>query len=68
MESGRKRLPSDGGLPADAYLEIGLVVAVHGTAGRVRVKAISGDPAGLLRAVSLRLCGKAGKREGRDFE
>jgi 16S rRNA processing protein RimM len=70
MGSGRKRLPSDGSLPADAFLEAGRVVAVHGTAGRIRVKAMSGDPAGLLGAVSLRLYGKAarGSGEGRDFE
>jgi 16S rRNA processing protein RimM len=70
MESGRKRLPSDGSLPADDFLEAGLVVAVHGVEGRIRVKAISGDPAGLLGAGSLRVCGKAdqGSREGRDFE
>jgi 16S rRNA processing protein RimM len=70
MESGRKRLPSDGSLPADDFLEAGLVVAVHGVEGRIRVKAISGDPAGLLGAGSLRVCGKSGRgiREGRDFE
>jgi 16S rRNA processing protein RimM len=70
MGSGRKRLPSDGSLPADAFLEAGLVVAVHGVEGRIRVKAISGEPAGLLGASSLRLCGKAarGSGEGRDFE
>src|SRR5512134_501403 len=70
MESGRKRLPSDGSPRANAYLEAGLVVAVHGREGRIRVKAISGDPAGLLGAGSLRVCGKPGpgNREGRDFE
>jgi 16S rRNA processing protein RimM len=47
-----------------------VVVAVHGVAGRFRVKAISGDPEGLLRAGSLRLCGKPGgsSGDGRDFE
>lgn len=70
MESGKKRLPPDGLLPADVFLEAGLVVAVHGVAGGIRVKAISGDPAGLLGTRSLRLCGKPCRdiREGRDFE
>ena len=70
MESGRKRLPSDRSLPADAFLEAGLVVAVHGVEGGIRVKAFSCDPAGLLGAGSLRLCGKPGQGspEGRDFE
>jgi 16S rRNA processing protein RimM len=70
MGSGKKRLSPEWGLPTDAFLETGLVVAVHGTAGRVRVKAISGDPAGLLGASSLRMCGKPGRgsREGQDFE
>lgn len=47
-----------------------MVAAVHGVAGRIRVKAISGDPAGLLGASSLRLSGSPGgeSREGRDFE
>lgn len=54
----------------DAFLETGVVVAVHGTTGRIRVKAFSGDPAGLLGASSLRLCATpgGGGREGRDFE
>jgi len=46
------------------------VVAVQGVAGKIKVKAISGDPTGLLRARSLRLCGKPGRGgpEGREFE
>lgn len=45
-------------------------MGVHGVSGKIRVKPISGDPAGLLRAGSLRLCGKPGgsSRDGRDFE
>ncbi len=70
MGSGRKRLPSDGSLPAVAFLEAGLVVAVHGVEGRIRVRAISGDPAGLLGASTLRLWRKPCRdiRESRDFE
>jgi 16S rRNA processing protein RimM len=46
------------------------VVSVHGVAGRIKVKAISGDPSGLLGARSLRLRGKPGGavREDREFE
>ena len=55
---------------AETHIEAGVVAAVHGVAGRVRVKAVSGDPAGLLGVKSLRLSGKLGgeNREERDFE
>jgi len=54
----------------NAYIEVGRVVAVRGVAGRIKVKAISGDPSGILGARSLRLCGKpgGGGSEGREFE
>lgn len=54
----------------ETHIEAGVVAAVHGVAGRIRVKALSGDPAGLLGASSVRLSGKSGgeSREGRDFE
>ena len=70
MESERKRLSLDGNLPGDGFLEAGRVVSIHGREGRIRVKAISGDPAGLLGAGSLRVCGKPGRgsADGRDFE
>lgn len=45
------------------------MVAVHGTAGRLKVKALSGDPAGLLGAGTLCLSGLgAGMPEGGEFE
>lgn len=54
----------------DAYIEAGQVVAAHGTAGMLKVKALSGDPAGLLAARVLRLSGKGGKGipEDREYE
>lgn len=55
MGSGRRRLTPDSGFPADAFLEAGKVTAVHGFAGEIKVKALSGNPAGLLRARTLRL-------------
>jgi 16S rRNA processing protein RimM len=70
MGSGRNRLSPDRSLSTGAFLEVGQVVAVQGVAGRIKVKAISGDPSGLLAAHSLRLCGKPdrGGPGGRDFE
>jgi 16S rRNA processing protein RimM len=46
------------------------VVAAHGTSGKLTVKALSGDPSGLLSARVLRLSGTGGRDipEGRDFE
>ena len=54
----------------DAYIEAGQVIAAHGTAGMLKVKALSGDPSGLLSARVVRLSGKGGKGipEGREFE
>jgi 16S rRNA processing protein RimM len=51
-------------------MEVGKVVAVHGVAGGIKVKAISGDPSGLLAARSLRLCGgpDRGGSGGREIE
>lgn len=56
--------------PTDAYIEVGQVVAAHGVAGMLKVKALSGDPSGLLSARVVRLSGKGGKGipEGREFE
>jgi 16S rRNA processing protein RimM len=70
MRSGRNRLSPDRSLLTDAFLEAGVVVAVQGVAGRIKVKAISGDPSGLLAASSLRLCGKPDRGDpgDRDFE
>lgn len=70
MESGRNRL-SHSRIPSkDLLLEVGLVVAAHGVAGRIRVKPASGDPSGLLAAHTLRMRGKPdrGGPAGRDFE
>jgi 16S rRNA processing protein RimM len=53
MESGRKR-QADPDPPAD-FLEAGTVVATHGVAGGIKVKALSGDPSGLLKARRVRL-------------
>jgi 16S rRNA processing protein RimM len=46
------------------------VVAVHGVAGGIKVKAVSGDASGMLGARSLRLRGKPGRegRQERDYE
>jgi len=61
----RNRIPSK-----DLLLEVGVVAAVHGVAGRIRVKAASGDPSGLLGAHMLRMRGKPdrGGQADRDFE
>lgn len=69
MGSGRRRLAPDRSFPSDGFLEAGMVTAVHGIAGGIKVKALSGNPAGLLRARSLRLAGKpAGNGpEGREY-
>ncbi|MGA6992561.1 MAG: ribosome maturation factor RimM [Candidatus Deferrimicrobiaceae bacterium] len=54
----------------EAYVKVGRVTGAHGRAGKIRVKAYSGDPSGLLHARTLRLSaenpGKAGRI--RDFE
>ena len=54
----------------EPYLEVGRVAGAHGTAGKIRVKAYSGDPSGLLRARTLRLTAEHPAEEGRtrDFE
>jgi len=54
----------------DAYIEVGQVIAAHGVAGMLKVKAFSGDPSGLLSARVVRLSGKGGKGipGGREFE
>jgi 16S rRNA processing protein RimM len=46
------------------------VVAVHGLAGGIKVKALSGDPSGLLPARTLRLAGKpqGSGPEGRRYQ
>lgn len=46
------------------------MVAVHGLAGGIKVKALSGDPSGLLPARTLRLAGKlqGGGPEGRLYQ
>ncbi|NJD62709.1 MAG: 16S rRNA processing protein RimM [Deltaproteobacteria bacterium] len=70
MRNGRNRLSPDRGPSMDTLLEVGRVVAVHGVTGKIRVKAASGDPSGLLGAHTLRMRGKPdrGGAEGRDFE
>lgn len=70
MKSGRNRLSHNRIPSKDPLLEVGRVVAVHGLAGRIRVKTVSGDPSGLLGAHTLRMCGKPdrGGSEGREFE
>ncbi|MBI5420099.1 MAG: 16S rRNA processing protein RimM [Deltaproteobacteria bacterium] len=50
----------------EGFIEVGRVVAAHGVSGRIKVTAYSGDPAGLLRARSLRLCGETAER--REYE
>ncbi|MGE5753398.1 MAG: ribosome maturation factor RimM [Deltaproteobacteria bacterium] len=70
MKSGRSRLSHNRIPSKDPLLEVGQVVAVHGAAGRIRVKPVSGDPSGLLGAHTLRMRGKPdrGGSEGSDFE
>lgn len=69
MGSGRRRLAPDRSFPADDFLEAGRVTAAHGITGGIKVKALSWNPAGLLRASTLRLVGKpAGSGpEGRKY-
>ena len=54
----------------EAYLEVGRVAGAHGRAGKIRVKAYSGDPSGLLNARTLRLTSENPAKTGRmrDFE
>lgn len=53
----------------ETHIETGRVVAIHGVKGGIRVKAISGDPAGLLGASTVRLLLAPGRgiREERDI-
>jgi len=54
----------------EAYIEVGRVAGVHGTAGKIRVKTYSRDPSGLLHVRTLRLSaeGPGKARRIRDFE
>lgn len=54
----------------EAYLEVGRVAGAHGRGGKIRVKAYSGDPSGLLNARTLRLTSETPAKTGqmRDFE
>jgi len=51
-------------------LEVGRVAGAHGRAGKIWVKAYSGDPSGLLNARTLRLTSENPAKTGgmRDFE
>lgn len=45
-------------------LEVGRVIGLHGVRGKVKVRAYSGDPSGVLAAKTLRLSGGRGMAPG----
>ena len=69
MAKRRRRLAPERSFPAGDFLEAGVVTAVQGVAEGIKVRALSGNPAGLLRARTLRLVVKpAGMGpEGREY-
>jgi 16S rRNA processing protein RimM len=54
----------------DPLVEVGRVTKPHGVAGKIRIKAYSGDPSGILgiRTVRLSADGPGGEKRTRDFE